>query len=159
MATFIEMNSPVSIASATALGCALLIAKAVLPALICGLLAFQNFRAVRVAREQRNREAVARVHLRAAFEALGRGEPRVAIRHFQAILGSSTDLAIRKDAVRLLTYAYATSNDWGRVMDVLESGGAQMLEQGELEKYQRAAGELGRAEDARRIGCLRSRFA
>jgi hypothetical protein len=57
--------------------------------------------------------------------------------------------------VRLLAYAYATSNDWRNLMQLLESGGAGALAEGELEKFQRVARELGRSEDAQRMGLLR----
>jgi hypothetical protein len=65
------------------------------------------------------------------------------------------DRRLRRDAVRLLAYAYATSNDWRNLMQLLESGGAEALADGELEKFQHVARELGHAEDAQRMGLLR----
>jgi uncharacterized protein HemY len=79
----------------------------------------------------------------------------VAIHHCRTILTGSHNGATRRDAVRLLAYAYATSDDWRNLMHLLESGGAAALAEDELEKYQRAAGELGRSDEARRIGSLR----
>jgi Zn-dependent protease len=149
----------VSIALAVVLGGAALAARMIGPALLCGLLAFQNARALGLARELRNREAVLRGHVRAAYDALERGETSIAIGHCGAVLHASTDPAVRKDAVRLLAYAYATSGDWVKLIKLLESGGVQALESAELEKYQRAARELGRPEDAQRIAFLCSRFA
>jgi hypothetical protein len=56
--------------------------------------------------------------------------------------------------MRLLAYAYATSDDWRNLMQLLETGGAGVMAEEELEKFRRAASELGRADDARRIRSL-----
>jgi Zn-dependent protease len=144
----------ISLGGAVALGVAAAHARAVLPLFICGICAVQNARALQTSSE-RNHEAILRVHLQAAFDAAGRGDAALAINHCRTILTGSRDRATRRDAVRLLTYAYATSDDWRNLVDLLESGGATALGEGELEKYQRAAGELGRSDEARRIGSLR----
>ncbi len=144
----------VSLGSAVALGLAAARARAVLPLFICGIWAIQNARALRTSSE-RNQEAILRVHLQAAFDAAGRGEAPLAMRHCRAILTGSCDPAIRRDAVRLLAYSYATSDDWRNLVNLLESGGAAALAEGELEKYESAAGALGRPDEARRIGSLR----
>ena len=145
----------ISLGGAVALGLAAVHAKAVLPLFVCGIWAVQNARMLRTHGE-RNGEAILRVHLQAAFDAAGRDEAALAIGHCRTVLAGSRDAATRRDAVRLLAYAYATSDDWRSLVDLLESGGAAFLAQEELEKYQRAAGELGRSDEARRIGSLRA---
>lgn len=144
----------ISLGGAVALGLAAAHARALLPLFICGMWAVQNIRALRT-RSERNNEAILRIHLQAAFDAAGRGDAGVAIHHCRTILTGSHNGATRRDAVRLLAYAYATSDDWRNLMHLLESGGAAALAEDELEKYQRAAGELGRSDEARRIGSLR----
>ncbi len=146
----------ISLGGAVALGLVAARARAVLPLFICGIWAIQNARALRTSTE-RNHEAILRVHLQAAFDAAGRGDAALAMRHCRMILDGSCDRATRGDAVRLLAYSYATSGDWRNLVDLLESGGAAALAEGELERYQRAAGELGRSDDARRIGSFAHR--
>jgi hypothetical protein len=149
----------VSIGLAMILGCAALGGRMMLPALICGLLVFQNARALGIARELRNREALLRVHLRAAYDALERGETGLAVDHCRTVLLSSSDAVLRKDSLRLLAYLYASSGHWSQLVALLESGGAETFDGAELERYQRAARELGRLDDARRIALVRRRVA
>jgi Zn-dependent protease len=144
----------ISLGAAVALGLVSAHARAFLPLFICGIWAVQNARMLRT-QDERNIEAILRVHLAAAFDAAGREDAALAIRHCRTILTGSRDRATRRDAVRLLAYAYAMSDDWRNLVDLLESGGAAALGEGELEKYQCAAGELGRSAEAQRIGSLR----
>ncbi len=146
-----------SIACATALGLAAASSRLMLPVFICGLVAFQNANALR-ALGARNGESILRMRLQAAFAALERGEATTAIGHCHEVLRASTSPATRKDAVRLLAYGYASAEAWGKLMNLLESGGALALEAGELEKYERTARELGRSVEAQRIASLSSRF-
>jgi stage IV sporulation protein FB len=148
-----------SIGLAMVFGCSALTLRMIPAAFVCGLVVLQNGQGLRMARDQRNREAIRRVHLQAAFAALERSETAMAISHCRAILGASPEPPIRRDAVRLLAYAYATTSDWAKLLDLLESGGVRALDPDELEKYQQAARELGRPEDAQRIAFLRRRFA
>jgi Zn-dependent protease len=145
-----------SVGCAAALGLVAVHYRMAFPAFICGFVAFQNVRTLRTG-EATNREALMRVHLQAAFKALERGEAITAAGHCRTVLGVSSDPAARKDAVRLLAYAYASVEMWGKLMEVLESGGVAALEDGELEKYERAARELGRSEEAQRLASLRTR--
>lgn len=147
-----------SIALAAALGLVAFHYRMAFPALIGGFVALQNLRALRGSRRS-NREAVVRVHLQAAFDALERGEGVTATGHCRTILATSDDPAARRDAVRLLAYAYASMESWSKLMELLESGGVLALQDGELEKYERAARELGRREEARRLAWLRTRVA
>jgi hypothetical protein len=141
-----------AIGAVLALGIAAAHARMLPVALVCWVWAFQTARAL--ARSAQNGDAILRVHLQAAFDAAERGDAPVAIHHCRTILGTSRDGRLRRDAVRLLAYAYATSDDWGNLIQLLEKGGARALAEGELEKLQRAASELGRADDAHRIRLL-----
>jgi hypothetical protein len=131
----------------------------VLPAFTCGLLAFQNVQALRTLGARSNCESIMRVHLQAAFGAIERGDAVAGIGHCRKVLSAPCGPAMRKDALRLLAYAYASTEAWGTLMELLESDGALALEDGELEKYERAARELGRSEEAQRIAVLRNRVA
>jgi Zn-dependent protease len=147
-----------SIACAAVLGLVGALHRAFLPVFVCGVVALHNARALRT-QGARNGESIMRVHLQAAFDALERGEAATAIGHCREVLSASTSPATRRDAVRLLAYAYASVDSWGRLMDLLESGGVSALEDGELEKYERTARELGRRKDAERIASLRHGIA
>jgi Zn-dependent protease len=134
-----------------------------LPAAIGALVALHNAQALlrielsqREAAARKSRGTLVRVHLQAAYEAAARGEARAAIRHCRTVLEDPMELGARRDALRLLAYAYATGGEWGQLIDLLESGGAGAFEPEELDRYERAARELGRAEDARRLALLRS---
>jgi Zn-dependent protease len=147
-----------SIATVVVIGLLAVHYRMVFPAIICGFVAFQNARGLRTV-EAGNREAIARVHLRAAFDDLERGDTTTAAGHCRAVLDASADPGARKDAVRLLAYAYATMESWAKLMELLESGGVMAFEDCELEKYERVARELGRSDDAQRIEHLRCRVA
>lgn len=147
-----------SIAFVAALGVVALHYRVVFPAVLCGVLALQNVQGLR-ALQAGNREAVVRVHLQAAFDALERGDALVAAGHCRTILAASTDPTARRDAVRMLAYALASTGMWTKLLELLESGGVLALEDVELEKYERAARELGRSEEAQRIHCFRTRVA
>ncbi len=133
-------------------------AKAPLLVVLCGAIALQNFRGLRT-REMRDRDSQLREELKAAFAAMDREDSIAAIRRCKTILRDATDAATRIDAIRLLAYAFATTEAWAPLMQLLESGGARALADGELEKYQKAATELGRSDEARRISFLRARVA
>ncbi len=131
-----------------------LLAHLAFPALLCGIVAFQNARGLR-AREAERREALARAHVMASFAAVERGDAAVGIAHCTAALRVSTDAGVRKDAVRLLAYAYATTGAWRHLLELLESGGATAMDDSELERFERAARELGRVDEAQRIARFR----
>lgn len=144
-----------SILSATVIGAAALASRMVIPVLFCGLIAGQSAWALRVDRDR----AVARRRLQIAYEALERGEAATAKHHCLVLLSFGAGRHVRKDAVRLLAYAYATSDEWVHLLALLEEGAAALLPEEELNTYERAATELGRAAEARRIAALRGRLA
>jgi hypothetical protein len=148
-----------SVAAAVVFGLAAVAMRLPWAAALCALVAIQNSLALQGARARADREAILRVRSAAAFEAMERGDATVAIGHCMAVLEGSSDAVLRRDAVRLLAYAYATGDEWRKLLDLLESGGALALDPCDLQKYQRAAQELGRAEDAQRLAFLASRLA
>jgi Zn-dependent protease len=147
-----------SVGFAVLVGVVALRVRVPLATFLCAFLALQNARSLRT-RDQANREATLCVHVKAAFDALQRGDAAVAIGHCRTVLGASREPATRRDAVRLLAYAYATGNDWGSLVELLESGGVLALDAGDLERYELAACELGRPREAERIALLRGHFA
>lgn len=146
----------VSIALAAILGAAAVYVRAPILLLICFLVALQNVRALPHARSRRNVEALMKVHVQAAFDALEAGDAPKGVTHCLTVLAASKSPASRREAVRLLAYAYASTESWAHLMDLLESGGAMALEDDELVKYERAARGLGRAREAARIASLRT---
>ncbi len=101
-----------------------------------------------------HREARSKACLAAAFEAIDRGDERRAIEDCVSVLVHSRDEGIRREAVRVLAYAYATSGAWDGLMCLLEEGGASMIAREDLARYAHAARELGHEEDADRIAAL-----
>jgi stage IV sporulation protein FB len=144
-----------SVGCAAALGLVAVHSRMMFPGFICGLVAFQNAQALRALGAE-NPESTTRVKLQTAYDAIERGDVVTAIGHCRSVLNASTVPATRKDAVRLLAYAYASTAAWGKLMDLLESGSALLLEDEELEKYERAAREVGRPDEAQRIALLRN---
>ena len=102
-----------------------------------------------------------REELKAAFAAMEREDTIATIRRCKtrsARRDPQPPAPTRIDAIRLLAYAFAMTEAWAPLMQLLESGGASFAD-GELEKYQKAATELGRSDEARRISFLRARVA
>lgn len=144
----------ISIVASIALGVVAVWVRMPLAMLVCAMLAFQNARGLR-ARIDQNRNMLEQVHVQAAFDAAVRGDTVIAIRHCRTVLSSSQDEGRRRDAIRLLAYSYAENGDWPNLLRHLESGGAAVLAEDELEKYESVARELGHPEEANRIGSLR----
>lgn len=148
-----------SIFGALIVGAAALASKMVVIAALCALISAPSVWALHVARNRRSLDTMTRLHLQAAYDALERGEATTAKHHCLLLLSLGARPDVRKDAVRLLAYAYATSDDWVHFMALIEEGGAALLPEPELDNYEWAAAALGRAADARRIAVLRGRFA
>ena len=147
-----------SAAFAVVLAIASLVAHFAFPALLCGLLALQNARALR-ARETENWDTLARAHVTAGRAAIESDEVTVAIHHCAEALRMSSAPAVRSEATRVLAYAYALTGTWRSLVRLLESEGAVAMDDAELEKYERAARELGRVADAERIAQIRTGYA
>jgi Zn-dependent protease len=147
----------ISLGCAIALALIAIRARMLLPAVVVLLVAIHNARGLRAAAARP--DMLMRYHLRAAFDAIGRDDAATSIGHCRVVLAGASEPDVRRDALRLLAYAYAVSETWEALLPLLESAGALFLDDGEIAKYQAAALELGRAEDARRIADLRARFA
>jgi Zn-dependent protease len=140
---------------AVVLGVGALLAHLGFPALLCGVLALQNARGLR-ARETEKEEMLARFYLSAAFEAAQRDDLRGGIEYCRHALLVSSNRDLRGDAVRLLAYAYVATGAWRPLVQLIESADADTMGDAELEKYERAARELGRVEEAAFIARCRS---
>jgi Zn-dependent protease len=147
----------VSFGCALALALVAVRARMFLPAVIALLVAIQNARGLRAGAARP--DMLMRYHLRAAFDAIARDDAAASIGHCRSVLAGASEPDVRRDALRLLAYAYAVSETWDALLPLLESAGAMFLDDGEIAKYQAAALELGRADDARRIADLRTRLA
>jgi Zn-dependent protease len=115
----------------------------------------QNVRALG-ARNDMEREAPLRETLRAGYDALARGDTGAAIRAGHAVLSGSTYTAVRADAVRLLAFAHLTAGAWGPLMDLMESPASRAIPDDEMGKFEQAARELDRPEEAARIKAIRA---
>jgi hypothetical protein len=147
-----------STALALVLASAALLAHLALPALLCGMIALQNARGLRAYEAERRRDQVevfARLHLKAAFGAVERDDLSGGVEHCTRAFGMSSDAGLRKDAVRLLAYAYVNQGAWRPLVQLLEAEGTLAMDDAEIEKYERAARELGRLAEAGRIAQLR----
>jgi Zn-dependent protease len=127
-------------------------------AVLAGLFLFQNFQALRALGSTKD-DAPLREDLQKAYAALERSDANTAARHARVVVEQAADPALRTDGVRLLAFALLLGGSWGPLMQLLEAGGAELISDDELEKFERAASELGRAEEARRIGELRGKGA
>lgn len=125
-------------------------------AVLAGLFLFQNFQALRALGAAKD-DAPLREDLRMAYAALEKSDANTAARHARVVVEQAADPALRTDGVRLLAFALLLGGSWGPLMQLLEAGGAEVIADDELAKFERAASELGRAEEARRIGELRGK--
>ena len=98
-----------SVLLAAALGIGAAHFRAPIPLLICVLVGFQNASTLLGARGERHQESLMKVHLQAAFDALENGETAKAVEHCRTVLAASRSTATRKEAVRMLSYASASS--------------------------------------------------
>jgi hypothetical protein len=124
--------------------------------LLLAMFIAQNVRGLS-AQDAREREAPLRETLRAGYDALARGDTATAARAGQEVLGGSSFPAVRADAVRLLAFSYLTSGAWGPLMDLMESPAAVAIPPDELAKFEQAARELDRPDEAARIAAVRAR--
>ena len=66
---------------------------------------------------------------------------------------------MRADAIRLLAYGHLVSGNWGPLMEILESPAANAIGEEEMTKFERAATELARPDEAARIAHVRAQRA
>ena len=125
-------------------------------AFLAGLFAVQNIQALRAASAHAN-DAPLRDPLKAGFAALEGGDPGAAVRIARDVLARASSAAVRTDAVRLLAFGYLLSRAWGDLVGLMESPASQAIGDDEMEKFERAARELGRPEEGERIAAVRAK--
>ncbi|MGO8994890.1 MAG: metalloprotease [Polyangiaceae bacterium] len=122
-------------------------------AFLAGIFAVQNVQALRAA-TSRERDAPLVALLKLGFDALGRGESAEGIRVGRDVLSRATDAAVRSDAVRLLAFGYLLARDWGELMQLMESPASGAIGDAEMAKFEQAARELERPDEANRIAAV-----
>jgi len=120
------------------------------------LFAFQNFQALRAVPPPQDDTAI-RENLQRAYAALERHDGETAVHHARFVVDNARDPVMQSDGVRLLAFALLLIGAWGPLMQLMENGGASMMADDELAKFERAASELGRGEEAQQIASLRVR--
>jgi uncharacterized protein HemY len=78
------------------------------------------------------------------------------VRAAREVLASAGTMELRVDAIRLLAYGYLLRGAWGDLMQILESPAAAAIGDVEMEKFERAARELGRSVEAAQIAAVRA---
>jgi len=89
--------------------------------------------------------------LREGLAAVDASDAKTALRNSDIVLASTPSPELRREALRVRAIACLSSGAWGPLMNILESEDADALGRAELAKFERAARELGRPEEARRI--------
>ncbi len=125
-----------------------------LAAILAGLFVFQNYQALGALGSAKD-DVPLREELKLAYAALEKSDATTAARHARAVVEQARDPRLRTDGVRLLAFALVLGGAWGPLMQLLEGGGALMIADDELAKFERAATELGRPDEAARIAALR----
>jgi Zn-dependent protease len=115
----------------------------------------QNVRGLNAGNDM-EREAPLRETLRAGYDALARGDTASAVRAGHAVLQGSGYAAVRADAVRLLAFAHLSAGAWGPLMDLMESPASRAIPDDEMGKFEQAARELDRPDEAARIAAVRA---
>jgi stage IV sporulation protein FB len=145
----------VSIALAASIGLVFLLRGSPFFALLPALFAVQNIQALRGASD-RERDLPLRAVLKSGFDALEKGDPSLGVRAANDVLARAADPGLRADALRLLAYGHLLTGSWGPLMELLESPAATAIDDAEMEKFERAARELDRPEEAGRIAAVRA---
>ncbi len=142
---------------------ALVFMQGLFPVLMAGLFIFQNVKALRANSSASGAvassvpkvdEAQLAAALGEAYAALDREDGATAIRLTEPVLVHASSPELKVTAIRVLAYARMLEGHWGHVMSILERF-SPVIGQEDMEKFERAATELGRSEDASRIRTLR----
>lgn len=120
------------------------------------LFAFRNFQALRAVATVQEEVGLVET-LTQAQTALDAQDGREAIRLAEAAYADARSPQVRFEALRILAYGRVLEGHWGPLMSMLERTGRELGPQ-ELERLQSAALELGRPDEAARIGALLSAF-
>jgi Zn-dependent protease len=122
-------------------------------AVLCGLFLFRNFQGLRQG-ERVRAEMDLYERLKEGFAALQRQDGPAAIEHAEVVLEHTGAAELRFEALRLLARARILEGQWGALMALIERCRLE-LGPSELEQFEKAAVELDRPEEARRIRELR----
>jgi hypothetical protein len=120
------------------------------------LFAFRNFQALRAVAAVQDEVGLVEA-LAQAQTALDAQDGREAIRLAEAVYADARSPQVRFEALRILAYGRVLEGHWGPLMNMLERAGRELGPQ-ELERLRSAALELGRPDEAARIGALLSAF-
>jgi hypothetical protein len=120
------------------------------------LFAFRNFQALRAVAAVQDEVGLVEA-LAQAQTALDAQDGREAIRLAEAVYADARSPQVRFEALRILAYGRVLEGHWGPLMNMLERAGRELGPQ-ELERLRTAALELGRPDEAARIGALLSAF-
>jgi Zn-dependent protease len=126
-------------------------------AVLSGLFLFRNFQGLRQGDRMRA-ELDLYERLKEGFAALQRQDGPAAIQHAEIVLEHTGAAELRFEALRLLARARILEGQWGALMALIERCRLE-LGPSELERLERAAEELDRPEEARRIRELRAQPA
>jgi Zn-dependent protease len=127
-------------------------------AFLCVAFAIGNARALKGAALVQQDQPL-RAELDSGYAALNAGDHVRAIRAAESILRAARTPELQADALRLLGFAMLFDARWGPLMVLMDNGLAQVLTEGELEKFERAARETDHPEEAERIRRVRSKGA
>jgi Zn-dependent protease len=126
-------------------------------AVLSGLFLFRNVQALKQGGRMRA-ELELYERLKEGFAALDRKDGPAAIQHAEIVLEHTGAAELRFEALRLLAYARILEGQWGALMALVERCRME-LGPSELERLEKAAEELDRPDEARRIRELRGQPA
>jgi len=139
----------ISIAFAVAVGAAALYVRWLWIVLLAALYVHQNVRSLRAVRAVED-ETPRFDELAAGFKAIEAGNGHEAIRIAESLLEKTRLVEVRLGAIRLLAYGRLLEGQWGTLMQLLESARSEIGPQ-ELERFEQAARELERPDEAAQI--------
>lgn len=116
---------------------------------VCGFIVMQNVRGIQVL-SKLDAEQPLKGELEDGFREIEKGNGVRAIAIAEAVFGRSVSYEVRRNAIKLLAYGRLMEGQWGPLMQLLE---AARIEIGadELARFEQAAKELDRPDDAARI--------
>jgi Zn-dependent protease len=118
-------------------------------ALLAAVFVAQNVRAIMVAREVVDETPLEQA-LTDGFTAIDRGEGRRAIALAETVISGATTTEVRRRGIQLLARGRLLEGHWASLMQLLESVSSE-LGVTELSRFEQAARELDRPDEAARI--------
>ena len=151
VARYVSIVVVVSILAAMAIkwGPAALIQKWLWFCFVCGFIILQNVRGIQVL-SKLDAEGPLQGELEDGFREIEKGNGVRAIAIAEAVFGRSVSYEVRRNAIKLLAYGRLMEGQWGPLMQLLEAARIE-LGADELSRFEQAAKELDRPDDAARI--------